>query len=201
MQTVPEEEWIVSIQNGQLEYMDELLVRYKSLVRTKAKAMYLIGGETEDLIQEGMIGLIKAIRDYDATRSASFRSFAELCISRQMYTAIETSRRQKHMPLNSYVSLYEADDSKEDGKHVPLIDTIEGATESNPETLYLGKEFTEGFVEELNHNLSSMEKDVLYFHSMGKDYREIAQIFGKCPKSIDNALQRIRQKAMRLLHA
>ena len=169
------------------------------MVRKKARAMYLIGGENEDLIQEGMIGLIKAVRDYDISQRASFASFAELCVSRQMYTAIEASKRKKHIPLNSYVSLYEEGESTDEEKKLPLIDTIEPEIENNPEALYFGKEFTEAFVDELKQNLSALENHVLYLHLLGTDYKTIAELLGKSPKAIDNALQRIRNKAGKLL--
>lgn len=161
--------------------------------------MYLLGGENEDLIQEGMIGLIKAVRDYRPEQGASFQSFAELCVSRQMYSAIEASKRKKHMPLNSYVSLYESGETEGDEKKMPLIDTIEPSRENDPETLYFSREYTEAFVEQLKEQLSPLENHVLYLHLMGTDYRTIAEILEKSPKSIDNALQRIRTKAGKML--
>lgn len=196
---VADEQMISEFREGNSDIMDYLMVKYKSMVRKKARAMYLIGGENEDLIQEGMIGLIKAVRDYSPSQGASFASFAELCVSRQMYTAIEASKRKKHMPLNSYISLYEAREGADEEKKIPLIDTIEPAVENNPETLYFGKEFTEVFVEELKENLSALENHVLYLHLLGTDYRTIAELLGKSPKAIDNALQRIRSKAEKLL--
>ena len=196
---VADEQLISEFREGNSDIMDYLMVKYKSMVRKKARAMYLIGGENEDLIQEGMIGLIKAVRDYSPSQGASFASFAELCVSRQMYTAIEASKRKKHMPLNSYISLYEAREGADEEKKIPLIDTIEPAVENNPETLYFGKEFTEVFVEELKENLSALENHVLYLHLLGTDYRTIAELLGKSPKAIDNALQRSRSKAEKLL--
>ena len=161
--------------------------------------MYLLGGENDDLIQEGMIGMIKAVRDYDAAQGASFASFAELCVSRQMYSAIEASRRKKHLPLNSYISLYEESEEGQDGKKMPLIDTIESDIDNDPEALYFGREYTEAFVENLKDRLSPLESHVLYLHLMGTDYKKIAEILGKSPKSIDNALQRIKGKAEQML--
>lgn len=196
---MPDEYLLADFKNGESQIMDYIMVKYKSMVRKKARAMYLIGGENEDLIQEGMIGLIKAVRNFDPTLKASFASFAELCVSRQMYTAIEASKRKKHIPLNSYISLYEEGEGADDEKKLPLIDTIEPAIENNPEALYFGKEFTEAFVEELRESLSSLEKHVLYLHLMGTDYKTIAELLGKSPKAIDNALQRIRNKAERFL--
>ena len=196
---VTDEQLISDFRNGNSEIMDYIMVKYKSMVRKKARAMYLIGGENEDLIQEGMIGLIKAVRDYNPSQKASFASFAELCVSRQMYTAIEASKRKKHLPLNSYISLYEDGGNTDEEKSIPLIDTIEPEVENNPETLYFGKEYTEAFAEELKQNLSALENRVLYLHLMGTDYRTIAELLDKSPKAIDNALQRIRSKAEKLL--
>lgn len=196
---IADEQLIADLRNGDTGVMDYLMVKYKYMVRQKARAMYLMGGENEDLIQEGMIGLIKAVRDYDPSQGTLFSSFAELCVSRQMYTAIEASKRKKHMPLNSYVSLYEEGEYPEDGKSLPLIDMIEPQVENDPEALYFGKEYTEEFAERLKHNLSTLENNVLYLHLMGTDYRKIAELLEKSPKTIDNAIQRIRAKAGKLL--
>ena len=194
-----DEQLLCDYKNGNQEIMDYLMVKYKSMVRKKARAMYLLGGENEDLIQEGMIGLIKAVRDFDVTQKTSFSSFAELCVSRQMYSAIEASNRKKHLPLNSYVSLYEDSEEVGEGRSLPLIDTIESSKENDPEVLYFGKEYTEAFAEQLKELLSPLENHVLYLHLMGTDYRTIAELLGKSPKSVDNALQRIRTKAQKIL--
>ena len=194
-----DEQLLCDYKNGNQEIMDYLMVKYKSMVRKKARAMYLLGGENEDLIQEGMIGLIKAVRDFDVTQKTSFSSFAELCVSRQMYSAIEASNRKKHLPLNSYVSLYEDSEEGGEGRSLPLIDTIESSKENDPEVLYFGKEYTEAFAEQLKELLSPLENHVLYLHLMGTDYRTIAELLGKSPKSVDNALQRIKTKAQKIL--
>lgn len=194
-----DEQLVAEIREGNKELMDFLMVKYKSMVRKKARAMFLLGGENEDLIQEGMIGLIKAVRNYDAEQGASFASFAELCVSRQMYSAIEASKRKKHLPLNSYVSLYEESGTEGEGKNTPLIDTIESVKENDPEALYFSREYTEAFAEQLKENLSPLENHVLYLHLMGTDYKTIAELLGKSPKSIDNALQRIKGKAEKML--
>ena len=194
-----DEQLVAEIREGNKELMDFLMVKYKSMVRKKARAMFLLGGENEDLIQEGMIGLIKAVRDYDAEQGASFASFAELCVSRQMYSAIEASKRKKHLPLNSYVSLYEESGTEGEGRNTPLIDTIESAKDNDPEVLYFSREYTEAFAEQLKENLSPLENHVLYLHLMGTDYKTIAELLGKSPKSIDNALQRIKGKAEKML--
>lgn len=194
-----DEQLLCDYKNGNQEIMDYLMVKYKFMVRKKARAMYLLGGENEDLIQEGMIGLIKAVRDFDVTQKTSFSSFAELCVSRQMYSAIEASNRKKHLPLNSYVSLYEDSEQVGEGRSLPLIDTIESSKENDPEVLYFGKEYTEAFAEQLKELLSPLENHVLYLHLMGTDYRTIAELLGKSPKSVDNALQRIKTKAQKIL--
>ena len=196
---IPDEQLIKKLRAGESDIMDFIMVIYKSMVRKKARAMYLLGGENEDLIQEGMIGLIKAVRDFDESQGASFFSFAELCVSRQMYTAIEASKRKKHLPLNSYVSLYEESETEGEGKRLALIDTIEPEQENNPEALYFGKEYTEALIENLKENLSTLENHVLYLHLMGTDYKTIAELLDKSPKAIDNALQRIKNKAEKML--
>ena len=188
-----DEQLLYDYKNGNQEIMDYLMVKYKFMVRKKARAMYLLGGENEDLIQEGMIGLIKAVRDFDVTQKTS------LCVSRQMYSAIEASNRKKHLPLNSYVSLYEDSEEVGEGRSLPLIDTIESSKENDPEVLYFGKEYTEAFAEQLKELLSPLENHVLYLHLMGTDYRTIAELLGKSPKSVDNALQRIKTKAQKIL--
>lgn len=170
---------------------DYLCDKYKNLVRKKANALYLIGAEKEDLIQEGMIGLFKAIRDFDATKEVSFYHFAKLCISRQMYHAIEASQRLKHAPLNSYVSFFE-----ETGKegNITLEDVLEADTDQDPEKLLILRESYRDFYDGLEQRLSPMEKQVCELYLQGKNYHQIADILGKSSKSIDNALQRIRKK-------
>ncbi len=196
---IADEQLIKELRNGESDIMDFLMEKYKPMVRKKARAMYLIGGENDDLIQEGMIGLMKAVRDFSMTEKASFASFAELCVSRQMYSAIEASKRKKHIPLNSYISLYDEGHGTGEEKMVPLIDIIESEVENDPEALYFGKEFTEAFSEKLKEKLSALENNVLYLHLLGTDYRKIAELLDKSPKTIDNALQRIRKKAEDLL--
>ena len=194
-----DEQLISRLRGGEKPIMVFLMEKYKGLVRQKAKAMYLWGGENDDLIQEGMIGLFKAVEDYEPDAGASFYSFAELCISRQMYTAIKASQRKKHLPLNSYVSLYTSG-KREDGKEaLPLAETIEAGAESNPEELLLNTEYANAFEEELKDQLSKLENRVLYLHLMGMDYLKIAEVMDKSPKAIDNALQRIKGKARHIL--
>ena len=198
-ENIPDEQLSRKLRGGETAIMDYIISKYKYLVIRAAKAIYLIGGENDDLIQEGMIGLFKAVRDFDTNQETSFYSFAELCISRQMYTAIKLSQRQKHMPLNSYVSLYDIKKSDFDDKQSPLIEQLEIETNNNPEELFLDKERMQMLVEELNERLSDMERRVLHLHLQGEDYRSIAELLNKSPKSIDNALQRIRQKMRTIL--
>lgn len=196
---LPDEQLIKRLREGEMEIMDYIINKYKFMVRKKAKAMYLLGGENDDLIQEGMIGLFKAIRDYDVNQENSFQSFADLCISRQMYTAIKLSQRQKHIPLNSYVSLYESGDESSEEKHSPLIEQLQDEKENNPEMLFIDKEYNEAIEQLLKDKLSDLENRVLYLHLKGEDYRSIAKLLDKSPKSIDNALQRIKNKIFDLL--
>lgn len=195
-----DEQLIAALRKGESEIMDFIMEKYKYLVRKKAKAMFLLGGENDDLIQEGMIGLFKAVRDYDLALETSFASFAELCISRQMYSAIEASKRKKHIPLNSYVSLYEEGDVSEENKRPPLIDTIQPDRENNPEELFLNKEYFRQAESMLKEQLSDLENRVLYLHLLGTEYQTIAKLIGKSPKAVDNALQRIKSKAQGILN-
>lgn len=190
---------IRKLREGESEITDFIVDKYKFLVKKKAKAMFLLGGENDDLIQEGMIGLFKAVRDYDLKQDMSFASFADLCVSRQMYTAIKSSQRQKHMPLNSYVSLYAVGDESVEERQTPLIDQLQNNKDNNPEDLFLDKEYFHTIEQELSQRLSAFEGRVLHLHLMGEDYRSIAKLLDKSPKSIDNALQRIKQKVFDIL--
>ena len=190
-ENVRDEELLMQLAAGNDSITDYLCKKYKHLVMKKANALYLIGAEKEDLIQEGMIGLFKAIRDFSPEKDSSFYHFAELCITRQMYHAIEASRRLKHAPLNSYVSLSE---ETSDGTGLTLEDMLTGATEQNPERLLLQQEAYQDFFDRIEMILSPMEKQVCDLYLQGMDYRQIADYLGKTPKSIDNALQRIRGK-------
>ncbi len=194
-----DEQLIVALRNGESEITDYIMEKYKHLVRKRAKAMFLIGGENDDLIQEGIIGLFKAVRDYDIKQGVSFESFARLCISRQIYSAIEASKRKKHMPLNSYISLYEAGETNQEEKSAPLIESIEPIKENNPETLLLDKEYMELIEARLEERLSDLEGRVLYLHLLGMDYQKIARFIDKSPKAVDNALQRIKAKVQEIL--
>ena len=185
-----DEKLICLLRTGEAGVMDYILDKYKPLVRKKANALFLIGGDTDDLIQEGMIGLFKAIRDYEPEREASFFHFAELCISRQMYSAVEASNRKKHAPLNSYVSLYT--ESGEEGK--TLENLIAAGESDNPEQLMIDQESLEQFWKKVRTGLSKMEREVLDEYLTGENYQQIAEKMKKPPKAIDNALQRIKAK-------
>ena len=184
-----DEELLTGLHQGQKELEEYLMDKYKGMVLKKARAMFLMGGDNAALIQEGMIGLFKAVRDYRPQKNASFSTFANLCVERQMYKAIEMSARQKHKPLNSYISL-----SEEDG---PLKDT-EDVLQQNPETIVIGRENASHLMEHIKEALSPFENQVLEAYLKGMDYVQIAELMGKSPKSIDNALQRIRNKLQSL---
>ena len=194
-----DEELIARLRDGQDEIMDYLIDKYKHLVRKKAKVMFLIGGDTDDLIQEGMIGLFKAVRDYDCGRDASFYTFADLCISRQMYTAVQASKRLKHSPLNSYVSLYERSSEGTDNEEKNPIEALAARTQMSPEELFLDKERVEDLERAIETELSSFEKQVLDLYLTGMSYTQIAKVLGRDEKSTDNALQRLKSKIRRLV--
>lgn len=193
-----DEELLKRMKNGENDIMDYLLVKYKPLVIQKAKALFLLGGDNDDLIQEGMIGLMKAIRDYEPDKKSGFIHFAYICILRQMYSAIKSAMRKKHSPLNSYVSIYE-EQTQGDEIILPLVDTMPSETDNNPEALFLEKEVEEIITNNFRKELSKLEKQVFDLYLTGLDYRKIAEKLDKSPKSIDNALQRIRTKAQKLL--
>lgn len=194
-----DEELILRLRDGENHVMDYIMEKYKGLVRNKAKSMYLLGADSEDLIQEGMIGLFKAVRDYDAGRDASFYTFADLCISRQMYTAVQASTRQKHAPLNWYISLSAREDggSKKEKKDAPF--ELQDAWEKSPEELFIDRENVEILEKTIEKELSSFEKQVVDLYVTGMSYVQIARVLGRDEKSTDNALQRIKAKLRRAL--
>ncbi len=182
---------IEQLRSGQEQITDYIMDKYKNLVRKRANAMFLMGGDTDDLIQEGMIGLFKAIRDYRMEKDVSFYHFADLCITRQIYHAVEASQRKKHQPLNTYISLnaqmgQESEDT--------LQDLLESVENPNPEQLLIDQENANDIQEKLYKNLSKFERQVLLLYLQGSNYRQIAKQLHKEPKAIDNALQRIRGK-------
>lgn len=189
-QDMSDEELIKCLRSGNAEITDFIMNKYKYLVRKRANAMFLIGGETEDLIQEGMIGLFKAIRDYREEKESSFHHFADLCVSRQIFNAVEASQRKKHLPLNSYISL----DTRDKESGTVFLDVLMAMDSTNPEQLIIDRENTAAIVEKINRMLSKMEKRVLGYYLQGMNYQQIAEVMDKKPKSIDNALQRIKGK-------
>ena len=194
-----DEELIVRLRDGEAQITDYIMDKYKNLVRSKAKSMYILGADREDLIQEGMIGLFKAIRDYDIGRDASFFTFADLCVSRQMYTAVQAAGRQKHAPLNTYISLYANMSGQEDGEEREMINDIISQAEKNPEELLIDRENLELLEKAIDKELSGFEKQVLDLYLTGMKYTQIAKVLGRDDKSTDNALQRIKNKIRRQL--
>lgn len=192
-----DEELLIRLRDGEQGITDHIMNKYKNLVRSKAKSMYILGADSEDLIQEGMIGLFKAVRDYDSGRDASFFTFADLCVSRQMYTAVQASRRQKHIPLNNYISLYGSASEERDGEEEALVNVL--ASGSNPEQLIIDKENVDRLEMLIERELSSFEKQVLDLYLTGMGYQQIAKVLGRDDKSTDNALQRIKTKLRRAM--
>ena len=202
LKTISDEKLLRQIQSGNDDAMECLLERYRDMVRKEARSFFLAGGDEEDLIQEGMIGLFKAVRDYDTGRDASFFTFADLCVSRQMYTAIQAAGRQKHMPLNTYVSLYADGADGEDGLREAergLLESAASRLEQNPEELLIDRENVKRLEEVMEKELSSFEKQVLDLYLTGMKYSQIARVLGKDDKSTDNALQRIKAKLKRAI--
>ena len=187
-----DEELISRLREGHEDIRDYLMEKHKNLVRKKARALYLIGGDNDDLIQEGMIGLYKAIRDFDPERGASFHTFADLCISRQLYTAVQASRRQKHQPLNSYVSLSDSDNEEQTSSRASYA--ANDVRNRNPEELFIARENLEDMEELIEKKLSRFEREVLRYYLSGMNYSQIADTLGKSSKATDNALQRIKKK-------
>lgn len=185
-----DEELIAEVRKQQPDAMDYLLDKYRNLVKRETREIYIIGADSEDLMQEGMIGLFKAIRDFDVDKNSSFYTFASLCIKRQIYTAVTSSNRKKHAPLNNYISFY----SGEGGECNAVINTLVAEEESNPETNVLIQERVGGLMEKIDTRLSKYERCVLTLYLDGLSYMEIAERLDKTEKSIDNAIQRIRKK-------
>ena len=197
-ETLTDEEIIRRVRGGEKEGTDYLLEKYKNLVRKKARALYLIGGDNDDLIQEGMIGLYKAIRDYDVEKENVFRSFASVCIDRQLYNAVKGANRLKNSPLNTYISLdipVEARGNEENGA-ATLGEMLEWVGVSNPEDILIDRERVGKIEQYIRQNLSEFEQKVVNLYVDGMNYQQIAKELEKTPKSIDNALQRIKKKLM-----
>ncbi len=192
-----DEDIVLLCHDGDAVAEEYLLSKYKNFVRSKARSYFLIGADHEDIVQEGMIGLYKAIRDYKPDKLSSFRAFAELCITRQIITAIKTATRQKHIPLNSYVSLNKPLYDEESDR--TLMDVIMEGKLSNPEDLIISQEELESIHNKINEVLSGLEQEVLNLYLDGKSYQEIAVQLNRHVKSIDNALQRVKRKLEKYL--
>lgn len=192
-----DEDIVETAKIGDPEALEYLIRKYKGFVRIKARSYFLIGADREDIVQEGMIGLYKAIRDYDKDKLSSFRAFAEICITRQIITAIKTATRQKHMPLNSYVSLNKPIYDEESDR--TLLDIISGAKITDPEELIISSEELYSMENKIVELLSSLEWEVLMAYLDGKSYEEIACELNRHVKSVDNALQRVKRKLERYL--
>ncbi|MBH0231755.1 RNA polymerase sporulation sigma factor SigH [Halobacillus yeomjeoni] len=192
-----DEEIVERINQGQVQALDYLINKYKNFVRAKARTYFLIGADREDIVQEGMIGLYKAIRDYQEGKLSSFKAFAELCVTRQIITAIKTATRQKHIPLNSYVSLDKPIYDEESDR--TLLDVIAGSKAIDPQELIVNKEKFSDMEEKIAELLSELERKVLTLYLDGRSYQEISVELKRHVKSIDNALQRVKRKLEKYL--
>lgn len=195
--SLEDEDIVEEAKRGDLQALEYLITKYKNFVRIKARSYFLIGADREDIIQEGMIGLYKAIRDYNKDKLTSFKAFAELCITRQIITAIKTATRQKHIPLNSYVSLNKPIYDEESDR--TLLDVLSGVKITDPEELIIGREELNNIENKIGEILSDLEWEVLMAYLEGKSYQEIAVELDRHVKSIDNALQRVKRKLERYL--
>ncbi len=192
-ENLTDEELVELSVTGDKSATEYIFDKYKNFVKAVVRMYFLVGADRDDVVQEGMIGLFKAIRDFDETKQTSFKSFAEMCVKRQVLTAIKNATRQKHIPLNSYISLSKSsyDDENSEGT---LLDTLTDKESADPEELFIGKENIEILGEKIDENLSKLEKEVLNMYLKGISYQEIAKIMKRTPKSIDNALQRVKKK-------
>lgn len=191
---------IQKLRDGQNDITDFIMNKYKNLVRKKAQSMHILGADRDDLIQEGMIGLFKAIRDYDCGRDASFYTFADLCISRQMYSAVEASLRKKHIPLNSYISLYSRIDEEDTASDATLENALASDKEMNPEQQLIDRENVRLLENAIEKDLSAVERRVLGLYLTGMSYTQIAKVLNKDEKSTDNALHRAKSKLRKYAH-
>lgn len=192
-----DEEVVIEAQNGNARAQEYLISKYENFVKSKARSYFLIGADKEDIYQEGMIGLYKAIRDFKTDKLASFKAFAEICVTRQIITAIKTATRQKHIPLNTYVSLNKPIYEEESDR--TLLDVLAGFKVTDPEELFISQEQMEYIQTEITKVLSGLEQEVLSSYLDGKSYQEIACDLDRHAKSIDNALQRVKRKLEKCL--
>lgn len=195
-QNLEDEQIIEQIKQGDEEALSYILEKYKNLVNIKVSKYFMVGAEKEDVVQEGMIGLFKAIKSYNSEKQNSFKSFANICIERQLITTIKSSNRQKHIPLNSYLSLNTAAYDNNEDDSVELIDTFNSNTIEDPLETIMKQEYYNEVETAVNKNLSKFEKQVLDRYLKGESYVKIAEKLDSPVKSIDNAIQRIRKKAI-----
>ncbi|MGG3449701.1 MULTISPECIES: RNA polymerase sporulation sigma factor SigH [Bacillaceae] len=197
MDSLNDEQLVELVHNGNSDALDYLIHKYRNFVRAKARSYFLIGADKEDIVQEGMIGLYKAVRDYKGDKLSTFKAFAELCITRQIITAIKTATRQKHIPLNSYISLDKPIYDEESDR--TLMDVLTGVKVTDPEELMINREQFTSIEGKVNELLSDLERQVLALYLDGRSYQEIAEELNRHVKSIDNALQRVKRKLERYL--
>ncbi len=201
LSSLSDEEVLLLINEKKDKIAQEYLIdKYKGLVRVKARAYFIIGADKEDIIQEGMIGLYKAIRDYNHERQVSFSAFAEVCVTRQIITAIKAATRQKHIPLNSYISLNKPFNDDESEK-TSFLDLLSETRVTNPEELFIGREEKSYIESHMGEALSKLEQKVLSLYLQGISYSDIAKKVDKDEKAIDNALQRVRKKVYKIIQA
>ena len=198
-ENLSDEELITLLRDGDEKITDFLIEKYKDLVRKKAGSMFILGADKEDLLQEGMIGLYKAVRDYDSGRDASFYTFADLCVARQIYKAVEAGNRKKHAPLNYYISIY-SDEEDSDGAKENFNISLLPVSGNGPEEELIDKEETEILEQKISEALSDFERQVLNLKVTGMDYTEIARVLGRDEKSTDNALSRIKMKVRKIVN-
>ena len=196
---IADEDLILRLREGEEQIMDYIISKYKNLVRSLSKRLYILGADYDDLLQEGMIGLFKAVKDYDPGRDASFYTFAELCINRQLYKAVQASNREKHSFLNQYISLYSTSSMTGDEDGFDLLETLEDGRHVNPETVVIDSENLQALEKQINEELSEFEHEVLDLYLTGMPYKEIAAVLKKTDKATENALQRAKGKIKKIV--
>lgn len=191
---IPDETLVRAIRSGDTDAEEILYTRYKPIVRGRARTYFLVGADREDIIQEGMIGLYKAVCDYEFDKQTSFRIFAELCITRQIITAIKSATRKKHTPLNNYISINRPVYDEDNESERTLVDVLESSRIDDPEEALIGRENYEAIAHDIRHSLTKLEKQVLGLYLEGLSYQQIAEILDRSAKCVDNAIQRVKKK-------
>lgn len=191
---IPDETLVRAIRSGDTDAEEILYTRYKPIVRGRARTYFLVGADREDIIQEGMIGLYKAVCDYEFDKQTSFRIFAELCITRQIITAIKSATRKKHTPLNNYISINRPVYDEDNESERTLVDVLESSRIDDPEEALIGRENYEAIAHDIQHSLTKLEKQVLGLYLEGLSYQQIAEMLDRSAKCVDNAIQRVKKK-------